>query len=213
MAKEEKVECGAGGVKSPIKVTPLAFDPDVGLIYPPTVVGRFEFRAQTSFHFRGVTLHPPPNGNVVDQKSALGQEFLHVSVGQRKTQVPPDRKQNDLRFKLAPLEQAANRRVQKEHPASLSRRDCKVATLPRTVLTILLKNAFSFELRDRQRITGVSVGIDYAGRGMVLPAQGFRQKALSRYCVAFSRQKKVDRRTAGVHGPVQIYPLALDADV
>ena len=85
--------------------------------------------------------------------------------------------------------------------------------LYRTVLTILLKNAFGFELRDRRRITGVPVGIDYAGRGMVLSAQGFRQKALSRYCVAFSRQKKVDRRTAGVHGPVQIYPLALDADV
>ena len=69
-----------------------------------------------------------------------------------------------------------------------------IEVLYRTVLTILLKNAFSFELRDRQRITGVSVGIDYAGRGMVLPAQGFRQKALSRYCVAFSRQKKVDRK-------------------
>src|SRR5215471_19662899 len=53
----------------PVKVTPLAFDPDVGLIYPPTVVGRFEFRAQTSFHFRGVTLHPPPDGNVVDESS------------------------------------------------------------------------------------------------------------------------------------------------
>src|SRR5215471_1064109 len=69
LAPEEKVECGAGGVHRSIKVTPLAFDPDVGLIYPPTVVGRFEFRAQTSFHFRGVTLHPPPDGNVVDESS------------------------------------------------------------------------------------------------------------------------------------------------
>jgi hypothetical protein len=66
--------------------------------------------------------------------------------------------------------------------------------LYQTVLTIFLKDAF-FELRDRRRITGVPVGIDYAERGMVLSAQGFRQKALSRYCVAFSRQKKVHRRT------------------
>src|SRR5262249_23033061 len=80
--REEKVECGAGGVHRSIKVTPLAFDPDVGLIYPPTVVGRFEFRAQTSFHFRGITLHPPPDGNVVDQKPALGKELLDVTVGQ-----------------------------------------------------------------------------------------------------------------------------------
>ena len=88
-----------------------------------------------------------------------------------------------------------------------------IEVLYRTVLTILLKSAFGFELRDRRRITSVVVGIDYAGRGMVLSGQGFRQKSLSRCCVAFSRQKEVDRRTAGVHGPVQIYPLALDADV
>ena len=88
-----------------------------------------------------------------------------------------------------------------------------IEVLYRTVLTILLKGAFGFEPCDRQRITSVLVGIDYAGREMVLSAQGFRQKALSRCCVAFSRQKKVDRRTAGVHSPVQIYPLALDADV
>jgi hypothetical protein len=50
----------------------------------------------------------------------------------------------------------------------------------RTVLTILLKGAFGFELRDRRRITSVLVGIDDAGRGMILSGQGFRQKALSR---------------------------------
>jgi hypothetical protein len=50
----------------------------------------------------------------------------------------------------------------------------------RTVLTILLKGAFGFELRDRRRITSVLVGIDYAGCGMILSGQGFRQKALSR---------------------------------
>ena len=55
-----------------------------------------------------------------------------------------------------------------------------IEVLYRTVQTILLKDAFGFELRDRRRITGVLVGIDYAGRGMVLSVQGFRQKALSR---------------------------------
>ena len=34
------------------------------------------------------------------------------------------------------------------------------------------------------------VGIDYARRRMVLSAQGFGEKALSRCCVAFSRQKE-----------------------
>jgi hypothetical protein len=33
-----------------------------------------------------------------------------------------------------------------------------IEVLYRTVLTILLKNAFGFELRDRRRIAGVLVG-------------------------------------------------------
>jgi hypothetical protein len=37
---------------------------------------------------------------------------------------------------------------------------------------------------------------------MVFSAQGFAEKALSRCCVAFSREKKVDRRTAGIDSPV-----------
>ena len=43
-----------------------------------------------------------------------------------------------------------------------------IEVLYRMVLTILLKSAFGFELCDRRRITGVVIGIDYAGRGMVL---------------------------------------------
>jgi hypothetical protein len=80
--RKEKVEGRAGRIHRTIQIAPLALDPDVGLVRPSTVGGRFESPAQTSFHFRGVTLHPSPNGNVVDQKSALGKEFLPVTVGQ-----------------------------------------------------------------------------------------------------------------------------------
>ena len=62
-------------------------------------------------------------------------------------------------------------------------------------------------------ISGVLVGIDDPRRRMVLTAQGFGQKALSRCCIAFGREKEVDRRTAGVHRAIQIHPLALDPDV
>jgi hypothetical protein len=41
---------------------------------------------------------------VVDQKSALGKEFLNVTVGQREAQVPANRKQDHLWFKLSLLE-------------------------------------------------------------------------------------------------------------
>ena len=44
---------------------------------PPTDVGRFEPRARTSFHFRGVTLHPPDR-DVIGAQAPLGEQLLHV---------------------------------------------------------------------------------------------------------------------------------------
>ena len=57
------------------------------------------------------------------------------------------------------------------------------------------------------------VCVDDPRRGMVLPAQGFGQKALGRRCIAFGREKEVDRRTAGVHRPVQVHPFAFHPHV
>ena len=88
-----------------------------------------------------------------------------------------------------------------------------VEILRRSMSTVLLQNTGGIELNDGWRISSLLVGIDYPRRGMVLPAQGFGQKALSRCCVAFSREKEVDRRTGGVNSPVQVYPFAFDPDV
>jgi hypothetical protein len=62
--------------------------------------------------------------------------------------------------------------------------------------------ACGLELGNSRRITGVLVGIDYPRRRMVLPAQGFGQKALSRCCIAFGREKEVDGRPGGVYRAV-----------
>jgi hypothetical protein len=101
-----------------------------------------------------------------------------------------------------------------------------VEILHRSMSTVLPQNTGGFELNDGWRISSVLVGIDYPRRGMVLPAQGFGQKALSRCCVAFSRQtglrmnlerKNYERllryshryfRPAYFHG---ISPLAIEA--
>src|SRR6202022_4171652 len=112
------------------KYTHLPLNRDVGLIHPPTVVGRSEPRSQSALNFWGVTLHPPPDGDVVDRKSALGKEFFHLAVGQREAQVPANRQQDDLRFELPPLEKTRNRRREQEHRTSLSDHASKVATLP-----------------------------------------------------------------------------------
>ena len=77
-----------------------------------------------------------------------------------------------------------------------------VEILHRSMPAILLQSLLGFEPHDGRWITGVLVGVDYARRRIVFSAQGFAEKALSRCCVAFSREKEVDRRTAGVDSPV-----------
>ena len=62
-----------------------------------------------------------------------------------------------------------------------------VEILHRSMPAILLQSTRGFEPHDGCWITGVLVGVDYARRRMVLSAQGFGEKALSRCCVAFSR--------------------------
>src|SRR5271166_520331 len=64
-----------------------------------------------------------------------------------------------------------------------------IEVLHRSMPAILHRSTRGFEPHDGWWITGVLIGIDYARRRMVLSAQGFGEKALSRCCVAFSRQK------------------------
>ena len=108
LGREEKVDRRTGRVHSTIQVAPLALDPNVGLVHPPTVVGRSEPRSQSAFHFRGVTLHPPPDGDVVGVHAPLGQQLLHVAVRQGETQVPAHCQEDHLRFELPPLEENGN---------------------------------------------------------------------------------------------------------
>jgi hypothetical protein len=57
-----------------------------------------------------------------------------------------------------------------------------------SMAAFLLQNTVDFELNNGWRIAGVLVGIDYPRRRMVLPAQGFGQKALGGDCIAFGRE-------------------------
>src|SRR5271165_247157 len=78
-----------GGIDSSVQVYPFAFDPDVRLIHPPTVVGRSEPRSQTALNFWGVALYPSPHRDVVDRKSALGKEFFHLAADREKRRYQP----------------------------------------------------------------------------------------------------------------------------
>src|SRR5271170_5216526 len=68
-----------------------------------------------------------------------------------------------------------------------------VEILHRSMPAILFQSLLGFESLDGRWITGVLVGVDDPRHRMVRSAQRFGEEALGRWCVAFSRQKEVDR--------------------
>src|SRR5260370_41767423 len=108
---------------------PLALDPDVGFVHSPTVVGRSEPRAQTSFHFWGIPLDPTPHRNVIGVQTSLGEQLLDVPARQGKTQIPTNPQKDDFRFELPPLDHTGNR-CRKKHRPTISAHPFKSATPP-----------------------------------------------------------------------------------
>src|SRR6202011_5910774 len=72
-----------------MKIDPLALNPDVGFVHSPTVVGRSEPRAQSSFHFWGIPLDPTPHRDVIGVQTSLGEQLLDVPVRQGKRRYQP----------------------------------------------------------------------------------------------------------------------------
>ena len=90
-SREEEVDRRTAGVHRPVQVHPFAFHPHVRLVHPPAVVGWSELRSQSTLNFWGVTLDPPPDGDVIGAQAPLGEPLLHVAVGKREAQIPADR--------------------------------------------------------------------------------------------------------------------------
>ena len=83
-------------VDRPVEVRPYASDLDVGLIDKPAVAGDMAARPGCLDELRGLPLHPAVDGDVVYGDTALGQQFLHVAVGQAVPQVPAHRDRDHL---------------------------------------------------------------------------------------------------------------------
>jgi hypothetical protein len=68
--------------------------------------------------------------DVVDQKSALSKEFLDARYEWEKRKYHPTASRMTSGSNCRHLNKPQTRRGQEEHPTSLSRATCKVATLP-----------------------------------------------------------------------------------
>ena len=84
---------------------PLPSDLHVSLVDEPTTTDRAAARSSGVDQHRGEALHPSIDRHVIDLDTALGQELLHIAVGQPVSQVPTHRQQDHLR-----REPAANKR-------------------------------------------------------------------------------------------------------
>ena len=100
-----EIDRSTGRVDGPVQVGPLAFHPNVSLIHPPGSVGGFQFAAATFIQFRRIALDPSPDSGVVGRQAALGEKFLDVTIGERKSQIPSHRTGDHRGFEVAPFEQ------------------------------------------------------------------------------------------------------------
>src|SRR5262249_38488962 len=87
-----------------IQILPLAGHPNVGFVYSPGPVGRPQFSTAAFVQLRGVPLDPTPNAGVVHRQTALGHQFLNVTIRKRVSQIPSHRAHNDRWFQVPPSE-------------------------------------------------------------------------------------------------------------
>jgi hypothetical protein len=83
-----EIDGGTGRVDGPVKVGPLALHPNVCLVHPPGAIGGLQFATTTLAQFRRIALDPSPDSGVVGWQSSLGEKFLDVAIGERKSQIP-----------------------------------------------------------------------------------------------------------------------------
>jgi hypothetical protein len=100
----------------------------VGLIHGPAISGGVPKWAGGVGQQWRESLHPPVDRDVVDLDAALGQQFLHVAVGQAVAEVPADRDRDHPRWdpepgKRRPVDVGPAARRRRIRSASSAKRD------------------------------------------------------------------------------------------
>jgi hypothetical protein len=95
--------------------------------------------------------------------------------------------------------------------------DCTVALFQdvievrhRPVPAAGVQRSFTLELSDRGWVSGVTVGVDDPGSGVILPTQRSGEETLCCGRSLLGREEKVEGRAGGVDSPVEVAPLAFD---
>jgi hypothetical protein len=83
-------------VDRPVDVPPPARDLHIRLVHEPTIADGVAAGPGGVDEQRSEALHPPIQGDVVNFDPTLGEELLHIAIGEAEPQVPADREDNHL---------------------------------------------------------------------------------------------------------------------
>src|SRR5262245_6758663 len=101
---EQKVDGLPGRIHRSIQVSPLAFDPNGGLVQAPAAPDR-ALAAMEGLFQQGTVLHDPAlDGRMVEQHPTLFHEFLHMPIAQGVRHIPPYTHQNNIPREMGPFE-------------------------------------------------------------------------------------------------------------
>jgi hypothetical protein len=95
-ALNQHVEDLAFMVDGTLEIHAYTGDPDHHLVQMPSIAWPRPTLAQPSRNRRAELQHPTPHRFIGDIEPALGEQFLHVAVAQRKAEIEPDRVLDDL---------------------------------------------------------------------------------------------------------------------
>ena len=103
-SSEQEIDRRAALVDGPVQVSPLAADPDVGLVNANRPAMRLAKGPQPTLDQRRVGQDPTVHGGVVHRQATLEKELLNIAVAERITQIPADRLQDQRRLEVPALE-------------------------------------------------------------------------------------------------------------
>ena len=101
---EEEINGLPCGIHGPVQISVPRFDPDIGFIYTVAFIGTFQVNAAALVPFRSVDLDPAPDAARVDEQTTFERHLGHMRKGNRKPQVPPHTRENDIARIVTPFE-------------------------------------------------------------------------------------------------------------
>jgi hypothetical protein len=101
--RKPKVNRGAHRMDCPIKIGAGAGHRNVGFVYPPAAISRFQFPTAPLVEFRREPLPPTQNAWMIGSQTSPAHPSLDILIRKGISQIPTDRTKNDYRFELSPF--------------------------------------------------------------------------------------------------------------